>query len=185
LQLLPGPAWSISRAGPLGVLRLSGELQYGVSDALASALAHDPSIHGLELDSPGGDCGEGLALAALVQKYSLSTFVRQKCSSACTLVFVAGHERLLTAGAMLGFHRAQSHVWDDIIDEDGRFNQQYTTFLISKGVQESFARKAYSVPYDDMWYPSVNELLAAGVINNTSQPQTIARSVNPSTSRQP
>jgi len=72
------------------------------------------------------------------------------------------------AGAKLGYHRAQSHVWDEISDNDRQFNQEYTKFLISKGVQEDFARKAYSVPYDDMWYPSVNELLAAGAI--TSKP---------------
>jgi hypothetical protein len=48
---------------------------------------------------------------------------------------------------------------------------------------ESFARKVYSVRSDDMWYPSVDELLAAGVISN--KPQTIARTVSPSILRQP
>jgi hypothetical protein len=43
-------------------------------------------------------------------------------------------------------------------------------FLISRGVQEDFARKAYSVPYDDMWYPSVNELLTAAVITGKPLP---------------
>jgi len=185
LQLLPGPAWSISRAGPQGVLRLSGELQYGVSDALASALAHDPTIHRLELDSPGGDAGQGLALAALIEKYSLSTFVRRECLSACVLVFAAGHERLLMAGAKLGYHRAQSHVWDDIIDNDGQFNQEYTTFLISKGVQETFARKAYSVPYDDMWYPSVDELLAASAITSKPLANVVTQTTKPSFDNDP
>jgi hypothetical protein len=182
LQLLPGPAWSISPAMTPGILRLSGKFQYGVSDALASALAHDPNIRSLELDSPGGDCGQGLALAALVEKHSLSTFVRHQCLSACTLVFVAGQERVLTADAKLGFHRARSYTWDAILYEDGGFNDQYRTFLISKGVMESFARKVCSVRSDDMWYPSVDELLAAGVISG--KPQTIARTVSPSILRQ-
>ncbi len=185
LQILPGPDWSISPAGTPGVLRLSGIFQYGVSDALASALAHDPSIRRLELDSPGGDCGQGLALAALVEKRSLSTFVGHQCSSACTLVFVAGKERVLRAGAKLGFHRARSPVWDDALTDDDKYNSHLITYLESKGVAASFARKAFQVPNNDIWYPSVEELLAAGVINNTSQSQTIARSVSPSTSRQP
>jgi len=169
LQRLPGPDWSVSRAAP-GVLRLSGGLQTGVSDAVASALAQDPLIHRLELDSHGGDVGQSLALAALVEKYSLSTLVRRECFSACVLAFAAGKERVLMTGAKLGYHRAQSHVWDDINDNDGLFNQEYTAFLISKGVSEEFARKAYSVPYDDLWYPSVNELLAAGVITGKPLP---------------
>jgi hypothetical protein len=168
LQLLPGPAWSISSAQVPGTLRLSGEFQPGVSDALATALAQDHTIQRLELDSPGGDTHEGLALASLVKKYELSTFVRHKCSSACTLVFIAGRERSLAVDAKLGFHRARSFVWDDIIYEDGAENHQLLNFVRSKGIDENFARKAYAVPNADIWYPSMDELLAAGVI--TSKP---------------
>lgn len=175
LQLLPGPAWSISPARVPGALRLSGEFQYGVSAALASVLAHDPTIRRLELNSPGGDTGEGLAMAALVKKYTLSTFVKHDCSSACTLVFVAGHERLLAPDARLGFHRARSYVWDQILYEDGWYNDQFMRFLISNGIQESFARKAYAIPDADIWYPSVDELLAAGVITSKPTSQTTQR----------
>ena len=166
LKVLPGPTWSISHATTQGSLRLSGEFQYGVSDALARALATDPTIHRLELDSPGGDCGEGLALAALVKKHSLSTFVNHQCVSACTMVFVAGRERVLTTGAKLGFHRARGYTWDTILYEDDGSNDQYKRFLISKGIQENFARKAYSVPNNEVWYPSIEELLTAGVISS-------------------
>lgn len=166
LQILPGPVWSISPAGAPGVLRLSGKFASGVSDALASALAHDPSIRRLELDSPGGDCEQGLALAALVEKRSLSTFVGHQCSSACTLVFVAGKERLLTAGAKLGFHRARSPLWDDALTDDEKYNSLLITYFESKGIAANFSRKAFRVPNNDIWYPSVEELLAAGVINN-------------------
>src|SRR5207237_4058738 len=109
--------------------------------ALATMLAHDPSIHRLELDSPGGDIHEGMALGALVKKYALSTFVRHQCASACTLAFAAGPERFLAADAKLGFHRARSAVWDDMISEDDSNNDQLIRFLISNGIQENFARK--------------------------------------------
>ncbi len=71
---------------------------------------------------------------------------------------------MLTADAKLGFHRARSHVWDDITYEDGKYNDQFVAFLRSKGIDENFARKAYAVPNSDIWYPSMDELLAARVI---------------------
>jgi hypothetical protein len=165
LQFLPGPAWSISPTTTPGVLRLSGIFKYGVSDALASALARDPSIRRLELDSPGGNSDQGLQLGALVEKYTLSTFVGHRCSSACTFVFIAGQERVLVAGAKLGFHRGRSPVWDDVLIDDDKYNGHLITYFESRGVAASFARKAFRVSNDDIWYPSVDELLAAGVIS--------------------
>ena len=165
LQLSGDPLWSISPTKTPGGLRLSGELKYGVSAALDKALRRDASITRLELDSPGGDVNQGLALADLVEKYSLSTFVPRRCSSACTDVFIAGRERTLAPDAKLGFHRARSRVWDEILYDDDRANDEYMRFLISKGVEKNFARKAYAVPNNDIWYPSVDELLAAGVIS--------------------
>jgi membrane-bound ClpP family serine protease len=165
LGSLSEPAWSISRSTTPGVLRLSGEFQHGVSDAVAIALARDPSIHLLELDSPGGDSDQGLELGALVEKYSLSTFVRHRCASACTFVFVAGRERVLMPGAKLGFHRARSVMWDDQITDDDKYNEHVTAYLEAKGIMASFAQKVFRVSNDDIWYPSIDELLGAGVIS--------------------
>ncbi len=165
LQLSGDPLWSISPTKTPGGLRLSGELNYGVSTALDKALRRDASITRLELDSPGGDVNQGLALADLVEKYSLSTFVPRRCSSACTFVFVAGQERTLARGAKLGFHRARALIWDDILYHEGRDNDEYMKRLVSEGIDKSFALKAFSVPSSDIWYPSVDELLAAGVIS--------------------
>jgi hypothetical protein len=150
-------------------LRLSGEFQDDVSDAFASALAEHPGIHRLELDSPGGDAEEGFSMAALVEKYSISTFVGDHCESACTIVFVAGRERSTTPTAKLGFHRARSSLWFDAPDDD-KFNARLISYFQSKGIETSFAQKAFRVPSNDIWYPSVDELLAAGVISSAPQP---------------
>jgi hypothetical protein len=168
LLRMPGPAWSISPATSPGVLRLSGEFQDGVSDALASALAEHPSIRRLELDSPGGNTDQALSMAALAEKYSLSTFVGDQCASACTIVFVAGRERLSTAAAKLGFHRARSPLWYDA-SEDDKINGRLISYFESKGIEAGFARKALRVPSYDIWYPSVDELLAAGIISSAPQ----------------
>jgi hypothetical protein len=168
VQLLPGPAWSIKPAPMPGGLRLSGEFQHGVSDDLANVLARNPSIRRLELDSPGGYMSEGLAAAALVTKYSLSTSVRHRCASACALVFISGRERVLAPGAKLGFHRARGFFWDDAFD-DHRSNVRLIDFVRSKGVKEDFARKAFAIPNADIWYPSVDELLASGVVTTVAR----------------
>jgi hypothetical protein len=165
VQLLPGPAWSISPTKKPGELRLSGELQYGVSDALASVLTHDPRIRRLELDSPGGLMEEGFAIAKLVESHSLTTVVKRTCASACTIAFVSGRERVLAAGAKLGFHRARSSAWDDALYDDDKYNDRVIDYFESKGITASFAQKAYSVPNADTWYPSVDELLSARVIS--------------------
>jgi hypothetical protein len=172
LLRMPGPAWSISTPTSPGVLRLSGEFQDGVSDALASALAEHPNIRRLELDSPGGSTDEALSMAALVEKYSLSTYAGDQCSSACTIVFVAGRERLSTAPARLGFHRARSPLWYDAADDD-KFNARLVSYFQSKGIDASFAQKAFRVPSNDIWYPSVNELLAARIISSAPQPGSV------------
>jgi hypothetical protein len=164
---MPGPAWSISQAAP-GVLRLSGEFQDGVSDALASALAEHPSTHRLELDSPGGRTDEALSMAALVEKYSLSTFVKDQCASACTIVFAAGRERLSTATAKLGFHRASNTLWYNAPDAD-KANVRLISYFESKGIEAGFIQKAFRVPSNDTWYPSIDELLAARVISSAPQ----------------
>ena len=168
LLRMSGPAWSIAPATSPGVLRLTGEFQDGVSDALASALAEHPSIRRLELDSPGGDTDQALSMAALVEEYSLSTFVGDQCASACTIVFVAGRERLSTAAAKLGFHRARSSLWFDAPDAD-KVNGRLISYFESKGIEASFVQKAFRVPSNDIWYPSLTELLAAGIISSAPQ----------------
>jgi hypothetical protein len=168
LLRMPGPAWSISPATSPGVLRLSGEFKDGVSDALASALAEHAGIRRLELDSPGGGTDEALSMAALVDKYSLSTFVGGQCASACTIVFVAGRERLSTASAKLGFHRARNTIWYYAPDDD-KFNGRLISYFESKGIEAGFVQKAFGVPSNDIWYPSVDELLAAGIISSAPQ----------------
>lgn len=107
---------------------------------------------------------EGFAVAKLVEKHALSTVVRRKCASACAVVFIAGRDRVLVPGAKLGFHRALSPAWDDALYTDAAYNDGAVDYLKSKGITESFARKAFSVPNSDIWYPSADELLAAGVI---------------------
>jgi len=136
----------------------------GLGDALEDLLQANPTIKRLELESPGGSVREGLALATLVEAYSLDTAVKTYCDSACTLVFVAGRERILEPDAELGFHRCRSPLWYHALLYDDENNAKMAHYLESKGVSKAFTDKVITVPSDDMWYPSVEQLLAAGVM---------------------
>jgi len=162
VQNIVGTPWSITQAREPRTLRLRGALLSGVSDALARALLDNPSVQRLELDSPGGQTFEGLAVARLVEQHSLSTVVRHRCASACTGIFIAGKEHVLISGGKLGFHTSRSTTWDPTpIDES---NAEMARQYRSHGVREDFIQKVLRVPADDIWYPSAEELLDAGVI---------------------
>ena len=172
IQESGAPGWSLKLSDSGKAIRISGEIQFGLSDALGDLLEANPGVERLELESPGGSVREGLELAELVQKYSLDTEVRTYCDSACTLVFVAGSERSLAPGAELGFHRCRSRLWYHALLYDDEHNAELARYFQSMGVSPAFAEKVISVSSDDVWYPSVDQLLAAGVMTRTDTPDT-------------
>jgi hypothetical protein len=177
-----GPGWSITTSDTGREIRISGEIRPGLSDALTEVLEATPGVERLELESPGGSVSEGLALAELVEKYSLNTVVKTYCDSACTLIFVAGHERILAAGGQLGFHRCRSLLWFDALLYDDERNAELAGYLRSKGVSRDFADTVISVPNDDAWYPSLDQLFVAGVVT-AATPDTANAKVQPRTAR--
>jgi len=90
-----------------------------LSDALGDLLEANPEVQRLELESRRGSVSEGLELAELVQKYSLATAVTTYRDSACTLLFVAGRERILESEGELGCHRCRSRLWYHALLFDG------------------------------------------------------------------
>jgi len=172
LQESGGPTWSLTLSDAEDSVRISGEIQSGLGDALEDLLQAYPGIKRLELESPGGHVNEGLALATLVEKYSLDTAVKTHCDSACTLVFVAGRERILESEAELGFHRCRSTLWYYALLYDDENNAKMARYLESKGVSKAFTDKVITVPSEAMWYPSADQLLAAGVMTAVGAPDT-------------
>jgi hypothetical protein len=159
-----GPGWSITTSDSGREIRISGEIRSGLGDALTEVLEASTGVERLELESPGGSVSEGITLAQLVEKYSLNTAVKTYCDSACTLIFVAGRERILAAGGVLGFHRCRSLLWFDALLYDDKHNAELAGYFRSKGVSKDFADKVISVPNDGAWYPSLDQLFAAGVV---------------------
>jgi hypothetical protein len=158
LAAIPGPDWSINYDADRTTLVLAGEYQFGVATAFAEALDQYPDAHTVELEGPGGLETEGFALAHAIQHRDLVTHAIGDCESACTLAFLAGRERILGEDASLGFHAVSAPVFT--ID----LNANYDRYLAGRGVEDQFIRRAAATPADDMWYPTNDELEAAGVI---------------------
>lgn len=157
---LSGPSWTIEANPDRQTLSLSGEFQFGVAAAFTVALEEHPDTRRVELSGPGGLESEGLAIAGAIELRGLDTHVGSECASACTLAFVAGQRRTTAEDGLLGFHSVSSPIH---LLADGN-NQKYEQYFAGRGVDADFIRRATSTPPDDMWYPTNDVLLAAGVL---------------------
>ena len=155
-----GPLWRVTSDHTL--LYVTGEFTKGIAEAIEQSLATTRSVRIVVFDSPGGDIEEALRIGRDIKQIGLATGVSKECSSACTYSFVAGRERILLRGGQLGFHACQKSVWFV-----GCENQKYSNYLAASGIDEAFIRRALSVAPPDVWYPRVEELLAAHVVTRT------------------
>jgi len=158
IAAVPGPAWSLAYDSETRTLSLTGEYQYGVAAAFASALDTHPETRRIELAGPGGRQDEGLAIARAIEDRGLDTHVRSECASACTLAFVAGRARTVLRNASLGFHAVTSPV--HTVNPNGNYDR----YLAGRGVDEGFIRQATATPPKRLWYPSQTYLLEARVV---------------------
>lgn len=151
-----------------GQFRFEGEIAIGSTERLRELIETHPEIRRIDLDSPGGHIFEARGLARLVKDHGLATQVTRDCSSACTLVFVAGASRHLSDGARLGFHSyalidAKWHPGFDISAEQARDR----AFFRAQNVSEGFVTQIYDTPPSEVWFPTREELFAAGILTQT------------------
>ena len=145
---------------------LSGPIGSGSTDRLKQVLDHAPQATVVRLDSPGGRLFEGEAIAREIQHRGLDTYAAGECSSACTLVLLAGHERLATRSPHVGFHRA-SHPGPngaDVAASRGLMRAYRTA-----GLSEQFIARVSTVPSTSIWYPTLDELLANAIVTGVAQ----------------
>lgn len=102
-------------------ISLRGEIQDGDAQRLRQTLVSNLTKMGafrfLLLDSRGGSVAEAMKIGEVVKSAMLTTTLvrladldndaatKRQCISACFLVFIAGGERRLPNGALLGIHR--------------------------------------------------------------------------------
>jgi len=152
------------------LLRFSGSFELGVIKKLDALLQQHPGLRGIVLDSSGGHVYEGRGVAKLVQRQGLDTYVFGSCSSTCTTVFIAGNTRVLGPQGRLGFHRQ----WMDadypvfLVDEEAEMRKDLD-FYAAQGIAPAFRDKVFVTPHDRLWFPSPDELLAAGVVHRIAE----------------
>ena len=143
------------------LLILTGGIKYGLAGRIDTLLSAAPNVTGLLLSSPGGRVAEADKIFDLVRKRGLDTFVSDECSSACTLVFVAGQNRLVGQNGKLGFHGS---FFPGMTEEDLQdMNDEWANLYRSAGLSADFLDRALKVPPESIWYPTVQELREAGV----------------------
>ena len=143
-------------------LELSGDVTYGLADRLKQELKTHPGVTRIRLDSRGGDVNEASRAAEVIAGHKLDTVVSGACASACTIMFIAGKQRILENEGRIGFHAAK---YPDPTDgADGVFGRALVPFGVDKG----FIARVEATKPPEMWYPTWQELVAAGVLSVTS-----------------
>jgi hypothetical protein len=156
------------------LIHIQGGLRFGVSKKVSSILRKNPGIEGIILDSHGGRIYEGRELARLISAYGLDTYSLNGCYSAATIAFIAGEKRFLSAEANLAFHQYRMDyeglgAFVSMEDEQAKdlvlFRQQ--------GIKGEFLDKLFNTHHDDLWYPTVDEMLVADVIHGIVNPSDL------------
>lgn len=158
------------------LIHLKGEMGFGISKQVKQLLKHNPGIRGIILDSPGGRIYEGRELSKLILVNSLNTYSSEGCYSACALAFISGNERYLAEGANLAFHQYHSvlKALGDEMDMDSEQQKDLAIFQ-RRGVSQAFIERLFQTSGDDFWYPTIDEMTAAGVIHGIVNPSTLKK----------
>jgi len=164
----------------------NGKLDEYDGTEVMSYLFDHPEINTLRVTGPGGYGPAGRAISAYLVEHGINTEAFGECASACARIFLGGKSRKLAKGAKLGFHRPWivkerekrlyeanrvEEKWEDefdyvtmIYDVAMQDMLEGIKFMRSRDVDIGFILKIYSTSSYDMWEPSREELLEAGVL---------------------
>lgn len=146
-------------------LRIKGYLAWGVLGEVSRALAANPEIQTVVLDSPGGHVGVGTRLYDEIRKRGLDTYTAEFCASACTLAFLGGTRRIVRGGAKLGFHAVGGESANSI----GAGTDKIRSLYQAADIPEAFIQRVFATPTTSAWYPNQKELVAAHVVTEVAR----------------
>ena len=163
-----------------------GELDGYDGTEVMSYLFDHPEINTLRVTGPGGYGPAAKEISAYLVRHGIDTIAIGTCASACARIFLGGKSRKLATGAKLGFHRPWivkerekrlyeanrvEEKWEDefdyvtmIYDVAMRDMLEGIKFMRSRNVNMDFILKIYSTSSFDIWEPSREELLEAGIL---------------------
>lgn len=151
------------------VLFFEGRIVPGLSSDVKKVINKNPRLEAIILTTQGGKSKEGKRLANLISKNQFDTYVIDYCFSAGTYSFLAGKVRYIKKDAFVGFHQSgfpDYLSWGDLdkllveATED-----DMEALCLSKGIKKEFIDQMKSVPHEEIWLPTVQVLLDAGVIH--------------------
>lgn len=152
--------------------QLVGQINDGIANRLKGELLKNRGIKTLVLTSEGGLLIEGVALAHIVRKHNLNTHVEFLCGSACTFPLLAGKERSLAPGAIVGFHQASTMLaplLGDAEKTDDPGNKLIRNTYANARVGSAIIDGTMATPPVDMWFPDAATLSANGVITRSAK----------------
>jgi len=143
------------------VLEFSGGITFGAARDFALLLDATPSVKLVSLQSKGGRVVEAQRISDIIRSRGLDTYVPNQCASACTLIFLAGRNRLVGTQGGLGFHQSDFPGWSEVNRRSAQEEQR--KLLVRAGVSNTFASKALRTPPNEIWFPTAAELINNGV----------------------
>jgi hypothetical protein len=155
-------------------LELAGGMSYGTADALKNLLDAAPAVKVVHLNSEGGWINEGHEIYRIVRRRRLATYTSADCVSACTIAFLGGSQRYLSAKARLGFHSSSFGTLDQ--RRLPEINADLRRMLYAHGVPSWFIDKALSTSSISMWYPTHRELIDAKIVTRIVDPDRFGMS---------
>jgi len=166
--------YRVSLVNDNALIHLKGSLGFGVSKEVSRVLSNNPNIKGIILDSIGGWIYEGRELSKIILINNLDTYTIKGCYSACVTAFISGNKRFLAKGANIGFHQ-YNMVYEGLVPYFDMSYEQEKDLNIYKrqGVSQWFLDKMFKVKHDDLWYPTIDEMLDASVIHQVINPSSL------------
>ena len=155
-------------------IHLKGGLGFGIAKEVAQLVAENPNVNGIILDSIGGRIYEGRELSKIIFINGLDTYSLKGCYSACGTAFISGNKRYLAKGANLAFHQYKSGFksFDSFVDMPSEQKKDLALYQ-KRDINQDFIDRIFKAKQDDLWYPTIEEMLTSGVVHKIVNPSTV------------
>ena len=114
-----------------------------------------------------GGTGFWANAAKVIESHGLNTYVESHCASACTIAFLAGLSRAADPASKIGFHSLAFVGGNKSVMTKDEGDATMAAYA-KAGLPQAFIKKIVSTPSDQMWYPTHDEMLRAGVFTRKS-----------------
>ncbi|WP_316367554.1 hypothetical protein [Candidatus Thiodiazotropha sp. CDECU1] len=156
------------------LIHLKGGLGFGIAKEVKQLVSKNPSVKGIILDSIGGRIYEGRELSKIILINGLDTYTLKGCYSACGTAFISGNKRFLAKGANLAFHQYKvgTQSLDPYVDMPAEQEKDLRIYQ-RRGISQEFIDRIFIANKDDLWYPTIEEMLNAGVVHKVVNPSNL------------